>query len=152
MNPPFRRTLLRHLALLAALTWTHCAWADGTNAVPALTPLPDAGLSLLRVLGALLFVLAVFLGGVWLFRNWQRLAVKRGSAPKLNVLEVRSLGGRQALYVVGYERERFLLSSSPTGVSLVTHLPSAEETAATAPTPAPTVAFSQVLTQMLRGK
>ena len=145
----------RHLATLTAfvaLAWSHPTLADGTNAVPAIAPMPDVGLSFLRVIGALIFVLAIFLGGVWLFRNWQRLAVKRGQAPKLNVLEVRSLGGRQALYVVGYERERFLLSSSPNGVALVTHLPASEETAATAQSPAPTAVFSQVLAQMLRGK
>ena len=49
----------------------------------------------------------LFLGGVWLFRNWQRLVIQRGRAPKLNVLEIRSLGGRQALYVVGYEAGTF---------------------------------------------
>lgn len=114
-------------------------------------PAPVLGLSILRVFGALILVLAIFLGGVWLFRNWQRLAVQRGRAPKLNVLEVRSLGGRQALYVIGYERERFLLSSSSTGVNLVTHLPSAEESSLVVEEAQPTIAFSQVLAQVLRG-
>jgi flagellar biogenesis protein FliO len=40
----------------------------------------------LRVTGALALVIGIFLAGVWLFRNWQRLAVRRGRAPKLNVL------------------------------------------------------------------
>ena len=118
------------------------------------TPLPDVGASLFRVFAALAFVLAIFLGGVWLFRNWQRLTIQRGKAPKLNVVEARSLGGRHALYVVGYERERFLLSASPAGVNLLSHLPQAEESAAATPegaTPAP-ASFAQTLGKMLKGK
>ena len=84
------------------------------------------GASLLRVVGALVVVLAVFLAGVWLFRNWQRLTMRKGAAPRLAVLEVRSLGQRQAIYVVGYEQQRMLLASSSTGVTLLSHLPSVE--------------------------
>ena len=42
--------------------------------------LPEVGFSVLRVFGALAFVLALFLGGVWLFRNWQRFIVQKGKA------------------------------------------------------------------------
>jgi flagellar biogenesis protein FliO len=142
---------------VALMAFTCSVYAELTNApavAPALTPLPtpELGMSLVRVFGALFLVLAIFLGGVWMFRNWQRFATPSGRAPKLNVLEVRSLGGRQALYVVGYERERYLLSSSQTGVNLVTHLPLADEsTTTTAEGAKPAIAFSQVLTQMLRG-
>jgi flagellar biogenesis protein FliO len=95
----------------------------------------------------------LFLGGVWFFKNWQRLAVQRGRAPKLNILETRSLGGRQAIFVVGYNQERFLISSSPTGVNLLSHLPTATEgepdsTGKTSPAPS----FAQALTQVLKGK
>jgi flagellar biogenesis protein FliO len=45
----------------------------------------------------------------------------------LNVLEVKSLGYRQALYVVGYEQQRLLLASSPAGVTMLAALPSADE-------------------------
>ena len=114
-------------------------------------PLPDVGVSLLRVFGALAVVLAVFLGGVWLFRNWQRLVIQRGRKPRLNVLEVRSLGGRHALYVVGYEQDRFLLAASPAGVNLLSHLQPSDE-----PTPGKTEAspptFAQALAQTLKGK
>ena len=143
--------------VLAFLLFTLSLPAQLTNVATAALPLtpvpaPELGLSIVRVFGALFLVLAIFIGGVWLFRNWQRLAARRNGAPKLNVLEVRSLGGRQALYVVGYERERFLLSTSPNGLSLVTHLPTAEESTNLAgEVPQATVAFSQVLTQMLRG-
>jgi len=132
------------------------ALAETTNSaavVPLTTPnLPEVGPSVLRVLGALAVVLGIFLGGVWLFRNWQRLALGRGRVPRLNVLETRPLGGRQALYVVGYESERFLIASSPAGVSLLSHLPAAAENDAS-PSAAPaSSSFAQALTQVLKGK
>jgi flagellar biogenesis protein FliO len=90
--------------------------------------LPDAGASLLRVCGAFFVVVALFLGGVWLFRNWQRLAVQKRGGAKLNVIEVKSLGQRQSIYVVGYQQQRMLLAASPAGITLLTHLPASGET------------------------
>jgi flagellar biogenesis protein FliO len=119
-----------------------------TNSVaaPLIVPaLPDAGVSLLRVAGALALVIGIFLGGVWLFKNWQRLALQQGGGPKLKVLETRPLGGRHAIYVLAYEQQRFLVSSSPSGVNLLSHLPAATENDAgnvSRPT----------LTQALKGK
>lgn len=131
--------------------------AQNTNspALPlTLAPLPDAGPSVLRVMGALALVLGLFLGCVWLFRNWQRLAIQRGRAPKLNLVETRSLGSKHALYVVGYEQQRFLLASSPAGVNLLSHLPNAEEEGTPAETKTSNVAasFAQALNQVLKGK
>jgi len=125
-----------------------------TNAPAALpTVLPSVGPSLLRVSGAFVLVIALFLGGVWLFKNWQRLALQRGGrAPRLNVLEVRSLGGRQALYVVAYEQERFLLSASPNGVNLLSHLPAGEAALPDAAKNPPPSSFAQALSQVLKGK
>jgi flagellar biogenesis protein FliO len=111
--------------------------------------LPDMGASLLRVVGALVVVLALFLGGVWLFKNWQRLTMRKGAAPKLTVLEVRSLGQRQAIYVVGYEQQRMLIASSSSGVALLSHLPSADAE----PLPeAPKLSFAQAFQQVLARK
>jgi flagellar biogenesis protein FliO len=153
-----RFRIVARIAMVALIAFAFSASAQLTNTIPATNapaiplPAPELGMSLIRVFGALFLVLALFLGGVWMFRNWQRFATPNGRAPKLNVLEVRSLGGRQALYVIGYEKERYLLSSSQTGVNLVTHLPPADDVPATAAeTPQPAMAFSQVLTQMLRG-
>ena len=84
---------------------------------------PDISFSVLRVFGALALVFALFLGAVWLFRNWQRLTLNRGRPSKLNVLEVRALGQRHAIYVIGYQQQRVLLGTSPGGVSLLSHLP-----------------------------
>ena len=101
-----------------------------TNAVglPVTTALPETGASIFRVFGALIFVIALFLGGVWLFRNWQRFAVKRVGGAKLSLIEAKSLGQRQTLYVVGYQQQRMLLAASPAGITLVSHLPTSEET------------------------
>lgn len=123
-------------------------------AAPLVAPsLPDAGVSFLRVMGALALVIGIFLGGVWLFKNWQRLAIQRGRAPKLNVLESRSIGGRHAIYVVGYEQERFLISSSPGGVNMLSHLPTAAENETNITVGNPSVpTFTQALAHVLKAK
>jgi flagellar biogenesis protein FliO len=119
--------------------------AGETPAQSAGSALPDAGSALLRMGGALVFVVALFFGGVWLFRNWQRLNFRKGRAPKLNVLESKSLGGRHAVYVVGYEEQRFLIGSSPSGIQMLAHLPEGEETTEAQPA----VGFMQSLQQVL---
>lgn len=147
--------LLMAVGVVSAFDLLPSAFAQAANsaaAAPLTAPsLPDVGPSVLRVLGALALVIGIFLGGVWLFRNWQRLALQRGHAPKLNVIETRPLGGRQALYVVGYEQGRFLVASSPSGVSLLSHLPDA--VADEAPAGGKTLpSFPLALAQMLKGK
>jgi flagellar biosynthetic protein FliO len=123
-------------------------------AAPLVAPaLPDLGVSFVRVMGALVLVIGVFLGAVWLFKNWQRLAVQRGRAPRLNVLESRSLGGRHVIYVVGYEQERFLISSSPNGITLLSHLPVAMESEMNVAEGNPSVpAFTEALSKVLKAK
>lgn len=146
------------VAVFSWLAFAVGAWADPAKLPPASADLPDMGLSVLRVFGALALVLALFLGGVWLFRNWQRLMVSNGRAPKLNVLEARRLGNRHALYVVGYEQQRFLIASSPTGINLLSPLPAVADgnglgggngsNTATAPL----MSFAQTLQQVLHRK
>lgn len=125
-----------------------------TNALPT-PPMPvipsSAASSLFRVLGALALTLAVFFGGVWLFRNWQRVAINKGHAPKLNILETKSLGQRHAIYVVGYEQQRLLIAASPAGVTMLTSLPQASVNA-TDETPVVKTNFSDVLRQALQRK
>src|SRR5262249_6152538 len=126
-----------------------------TAAVPLTAPsLPDAGLSLFRVLGALAFVLALFFGGVWLFRNWQRLSLQRGNAAQLNLLETRSHGARTGIDAVGNEKDRFLVAASPAGVNLLTHLPAAteEEMQAQQKPSGGSMSFAQALTEVLKRK
>src|SRR6266487_3222513 len=97
-----------------------------TNLPAVSASLPQAGFSVIRVFGALALVIGLFLAGVWLFKNWQRLSLQRGRPAQLQVLEMRALGGKHLLYVVGYQQQRLLLASSPAGVTLVSHLPPAE--------------------------
>ena len=134
----FPGPLATGIALLAWLALSGSTASAQTNSISAssnvvsnvsglATNLPDTAGSVLRVFGALLLVIGIFLGGVWFFRNWQRLALRRGGAPRLNVLEMKSLGQRQAIYVVGYQQQRLLLATSPAGVTLLSHLPAAEE-------------------------
>jgi flagellar biogenesis protein FliO len=149
-----KKFFIRAAGFIFAFCFLDSALAQTNSAaVPLTAPsFPDAGISLIRVIGALVLVIGLFLGAVWLFKNWQRVGGQRGRAPKLNVLETRSLGGRHAIYIVGYERERFLISSSPGGVNLLSHLPAdtdAEPDAA-AKTSAPP-SFAQALTQVLKG-
>lgn len=119
------------------------------NPVP-ISSAPDILGPVLRMAGALILVIALFLAGVWLFKNWQRLAVRRGALPKLNVLEVKSLGQRQAIYVVAYEQQRMLLASSPAGVTLLSHLPEAGEEEKAAP--ATRLTFAEAFHQVLARK
>jgi flagellar biosynthetic protein FliO len=108
----------------------------------------DTGVSVLRMLGGFIFVVALFLCAAWALRRWQRGAgLTRRQAPRLRVLESRSLGPRHTLYVVGYDQCRFLVAASPGGLNLLSALP--EETAAPA-APAPAAAsFTEALQQVL---
>ena len=128
-------------------------FAQPTNAPVTSPPFPEAGISLLRVTGALALVLGLFLGGAWFFKNWQRLTLQRSRQPKLNILETRPLGARQAVFVVAYEHQRFLVATSPAGVNLLSHLPDAEAAGAdTAEKPAAPLSFGQALAQVLKRK
>ncbi len=124
------------------------AFGEATS-LPANPPLPDVSFSVLRVLGALALVLALFFAGVWIFKNWQRFLGRTGRAPKLAVLEVKQLGNRHSLYVVGYEKQRLLLASSPANITLVSQLPDAATDETTAPSQ---TGFAEVLQQVLNRK
>jgi flagellar biogenesis protein FliO len=145
------KKIIRTSALVFFVT-SISALADHTNsiALPAAPALPDASASLLRVLGALALVLGLFLGGVWFFKNGKMFSARRGAAPKLNLLETRSLGQRQAICVVGYEKQRFLLATSPNGIEFLTHLPDSENVEPEPVAAAPS--FAQALSQVLKKK
>jgi flagellar biogenesis protein FliO len=137
-------------AIRTAAWWAaFCALGLVANAaespVTPPAPLPDTGAALFRVFGALLLVFALLFGGVWLVKNWQRLALRKGRAPKLRLLEAQSLGGRQGVYVLAYEQQRFLIAASPNGVALLSHLPESEPGAVEAPAVAAPVSFMQAL-------
>jgi flagellar biogenesis protein FliO len=112
--------------MLVLATSASAAAAESTNLTALTHPLPDVGTSLLRVGGAMVVVLAVFFGGIWCFRNWQRLTAGRGVAAKLQVIEVRALANRQALYLVACEGRKLLLGSSSNGLTTLCSLSSGE--------------------------
>ncbi|HTB83219.1 MAG TPA: flagellar biosynthetic protein FliO [Candidatus Sulfotelmatobacter sp.] len=140
-------------AIIAAFCLPPSVFAGETNSVPISQTLPDAGVSLVRVIGSLALVIGLFLAGAWLFKNWRRISMPNSKQPKLNIFETRSLGARQSVFVVGYEKQRFLVAASPAGVNLITHLPDAaeEETAAAEKTSGP-MPFAQALAQVLKKK
>ena len=140
------------LFLLAAVVPLQAAPLLSTNLPPASPVLPDASFSVIRVFGAFVLVIGLFLGGVWLFRNWQRVGLNRGRPVQLQILETRSLGGKHALYVVSYQHQRMLLAASPTGVALVSHLPDDDAPAAATPAPMNGDNFVQALQQAVQAR
>ena len=123
---------------------------SSTLTPPVALPSQSIAGSFLRVGGSVIFVIALFLSAIWLFKNWQKITVRGGQVQNLRVLEVKSLGPRNTVYVIGYQRERLLLSSSPTGVNLIAHLPegdASETSNSTVP-----VSFAQALVQTLSHK
>jgi flagellar biosynthetic protein FliO len=114
--------------------------------------LPTVGPSIVRLLGAFALVLAILFAAVWVFRHWQRFAPAGSSPRKLQILENRMIGQRQSLFVVRYENQQMLLAASASGISLVTHLPTAEESAERRPEQdsVPANGFLGLLGQALR--
>jgi flagellar biogenesis protein FliO len=159
--PVARRSCLGHWSLvipaiagvLAAVYFqsASAALVFSTN-LPLISPaLPEVGFSVIRVCGVLALVLALFLAGVWLLKNWQRLALQRGRPAQLQVVEMKHLGGKHALYVVAYQQQRLLLASSPNGVTLLSDLPPGDTTEMESPA-VTSPNFVQVLQQAVQGK
>ena len=76
---------------------------------------PSPGLDELgRMMGYILLFGAVAVAGFYFLKNGFAFNLNRSNEPKkLQVLEMRSLGNRQFLLVVGYEEQRFLLGVTP---------------------------------------
>tara|TARA_Y100000589_G_scaffold257439_1_gene246641 strand:+ start:52 stop:627 length:576 start_codon:yes stop_codon:yes gene_type:complete len=77
---------------------------------------------MLRILGALLIVVAILLGGAWWFRKSRIFGLMPSQSSHLSVIETRSLGSRHALHVVEYGSKRFLIADSPAGTNFLTDL------------------------------
>ena len=112
-----KRIIFTGLPALAPIA----AWgAEGTAAPAPLT------YSVVRLLGGFALIGALLVAFAWFARKGVLPGLKGGSKARLKVLEARTLGHRQAIYVVGYDKQRLLVASSPAGVQLLTHLPEAE--------------------------
>ena len=116
------------IALLTApLTVVIHAAVSDTNSLPRLSE--SSGYVMektIQTLGAFVFVISIFILGAWLFKRSRFFALYKGRPSQLQVIESRSIGYRNNLLVVGYDRHRYLLAASSTGVNLLAALPDAE--------------------------
>src|SRR5688572_10548256 len=108
--------------LLLVLTMVVALGAENSSA----SPMPSMGAAVFRMVGSLALVIALFFAGAWIFRNMHRFKPAGANQRKLQVLEGKSLGPRQAVYVVAYEQQRLLIGASAQGLTLLTHLPEGE--------------------------
>ena len=100
--------------------------ALGEEKVGGVGAVPSMGAAVFRMVGSLALVIALFFGAAWIFRNMHRFKAPGANQRKLQVLEGKSLGPRQAVYVVAYEQQRLLIGASAQGLTLLTHLPEGE--------------------------
>lgn len=141
--------------LILALTLVFTVGAEQVPAPTASTGMPSMGVAVFRMVGSLAVVIAIFFVGAWLFRNMHRFKGSGANHRKLQVLEGKSIGPRQALYVVAYEQQRLLIGSTAQGLTLLTHLPEGEAQPASAPAGVERivpVSFGEALMQALGRK
>jgi hypothetical protein len=69
------------------------------------------------------FALATSHLKVGCFAVWRSLVRARSRRKTLSVRETTALGDRRFVSVIQFERQRFLIGSSPSSVSLLSHLP-----------------------------
>lgn len=142
-----------NLYMVAGILCLGCLplYAEANLFSPAPAGTDDAGVSLVRLLGALLLVLALFFAGVWAYRNWQRWLP--GRAARLKILESRSLGQRHTLHVITYEQQRWLIAVSPSQVNVLGELAPGDEEPEVLPDAAPAKSpFALALQQVLGRK
>lgn len=121
-----------------------------TNLVasPVVSPLPampGVGSSIVRLLGAFALILALLMAAVWFLRHGGQFARRRAGQRHLHILEMRALGNRQSLVVVGYQSRRLLLATAPSGVRLLTELPPADPSTGDPPAPGVVTTFADAL-------
>lgn len=117
--------------LFAFVCFSHalslCLGAAETNNVSKLDSASDDLIELLlKLVAAFSVVIGVLLLGAWCFRKSRLFSLYRTGPAQLRILETRSLGYRNSLFVVGYQDRRYLLAASSTHVNLVSQLPDAE--------------------------
>lgn len=108
-----KRTLMA--AALALPFMTSRLLAD-PEAVPELTS--ELGPSLLKLAGALVFILLVIYGSVWLMKRFSlgRLA---GGGEMISIVDKRHLSPKQAIYLIKVGRTHLLVGSSEAGLSKI---------------------------------
>lgn len=122
------RTPIRN-AFSAAVVAVLCVSLRAADAVaaapvPVVPPAPDLVATTVRLIGALALIAALVFGGAWFLRNGQRVVFRRGKPTRLRLVEARSLGQRQALYLVACDDQEMLLAATATSISLLATIPS----------------------------
>jgi flagellar protein FliO/FliZ len=110
------------------------------------------GLDALRALGALLLVIGLLVGGLWVLRRFSgQLGVKPGATPSdLRVLEWRPIDPRRKLAVIRWDGRDHLLCLGPTGDCVVASRDAPAEAASVAPIKPPTGIAAKAV-EILRG-
>ena len=75
-----------------------------------------------RLLGALLLVVGLFLAGAYIFKRTRFFNAVSAHEANLKIVESKSLGARHSLHVVKYGEQRFLISDTPNGTEFLTGL------------------------------
>ena len=75
----------------------------------------DLMASWLKMFGALITVLSIFFLGILIFKKYGTLLQNKASQGQLKVLECRALNQRNAVYVLDYCGERFLVATGQQG-------------------------------------
>src|SRR5687767_5730655 len=109
-----KKKILKLLILGFTLVFTVAA--ENAPAAAAAPAVPSMGAAVFRMVGSLAVVIALFFAGAWLFRNMHRFKAGQSNQRKLQVLEGKSVGPRQAIYVVAYEQQRLLIGSTAQGL------------------------------------
>jgi flagellar biogenesis protein FliO len=104
------------------------ASSPASGAIPYMAEGPGVTSLALRVLGALLVCALAGWGLIQLLRTRYTGSGRATTARRLEVLEVRPMGGRRRLLVVRYEDQQLLLAEHEAGISLLRDGPSPGKT------------------------
>jgi len=109
-----------HMVLLAVLCLLPCsALVAQTMEMPKPDPTLPSGndlmVSWLRMMGAFIIVLAIFFGGVTLFKKYGNILQHTSKQGLLQVLEVKRLDQKNALHLIVCQGEHFLVTSGQGG-------------------------------------
>jgi flagellar biogenesis protein FliO len=80
-----------------------------------------------RSLGSLVFVLAIFGGGVWALRKWGLKRLPGSGGNRMKIEETLALGERRYVSILKVDDERFLIASYPQGIGLLGRLDGSAE-------------------------
>lgn len=143
------------LALLMAgdaFSATNVMIYGATNAPSMTAPSSESlGGVFIRMLGAMVIVLALVLGAAWAFRRSRLFRLVGANSNHLRVLESKSIGARHTLHVVEYGEQRFLIADTPTGTNLIAPVSTPTGTALAESAPPPGT-FAEKLRALLDGK